>query len=275
MMEKEEITIIKPKKGIFELGLKELFKFKELFWALAMKEIKVRYKQTALGGLWAILQPLITMIVFTVFFGNVVKIPSDNIPYALFSYSGLLIWTYFSTAISSASLSTVANSQLISKVYFPRLIIPFSTTIVGLLDYVIAFIIIFGLMYYYNFVPSILILLVPIVLFFTWMLSAGMGFWFSAINVKYRDMKYAIPFFIRTLIFVTPVIYPVSITGNYKWILMLNPMSGFVEAHRSMILGHQPIDWMLFGISVVSTIIIFISGIIYFKSVEKKFADII
>ena len=239
---KNNITIIKPRKGLIGINFTELFKFRELFWTLALKEIKVRYKQTAMGGLWAILQPLLTMIVFTVFFGTVAKMPSDGIPYAIFSYSGLLLWTYFSNSISSASQSTIANQQLISKIYFPRIIIPLSATIVGLLDYIIAFFIVFGLMYYYNFIPSFYIFLVPLVLFFTWMLSAGIGFWFSAINVKYRDVRYAIPFFIKLLIFITPVIYPISMAGKYKWILALNPMSGFIEAHRAMLLGHQAID---------------------------------
>lgn len=268
-------TIIKHRKGFKELGLREIVNYKELFWTLALKEIKVRYKQTLIGGLWAILQPLITMFVFTIFFGKVANMPSDNIPYALFSYSGLLIWTYFSNSLSLASQSTVTNQQLISKTYFPRIIIPSSSTIVGILDYLIAFCIVFGLMFYYGSTPSLLIFLVPMILFFTWMLSSGLGFWLSALNVKYRDVRYAIPFFVRLLIFITPVIYPVSIAGKYKWLLALNPMSGFVEAHRALILGHQPVDWVLLAIGVGLTVIIFFSGIIYFKSVERYFADII
>ncbi len=261
----KDITIIKPRKGLLRINFKEIIKYRELFWTLALKEIKVRYKQTMIGGLWAILQPFLTMIVFTVFFGQVVKVPSDGVPYAVFSYSGLLLWTYFNNALSSSSQSTIANQQLITKIYFPRIIIPSSATIVGLLDYVIASILLFGIMFYYHYIPSLYIFLIPVLVFFTWMLSSGLGFWLSAINVKYRDVRYAVPFFLNTLIFLTPVIYPVSIAGKYKWLLALNPMSGIIEAHRSMILGHQPIDWLMLGLAVFITIIIFISGIIYFK----------
>jgi len=275
MRNNENVTIVKPRRGLARLNFKELLQFKELFWTLALKEIKVRYKQTAIGGLWAILQPLLTMVVFTIFFGKVAKMPSDGIPYAIFSYSGLLLWIYFSNAIAQSSQSTVANKQLISKIYFPRIIIPSSATIAGLLDYVVAFSIVIGMMYYYKFVPNLTILLVPLILFFTLVLSSGIGFWLSAISVKYRDVRYAVPFFIKLLIFITPVIYPVSIAGKYKWILALNPMSGFVEAHRAMLLGHQAVDWGLLGIAIAITFLIFITGIMYFKSVERHFADII
>lgn len=270
-----KITVIKPKKGFFNFELRELFKYKELFWSLSVKEIKVRYKQTLIGGLWAILQPLLTMIVFTIFFGQVAKIPSDNIPYAIFSYSGLLLWTYFSNSLALSSQSTIANKQLISRIYFPRLIIPTSSTIVGLIDYAIAFVIIFGLMFYYSFTPSLLIFFVPIILFFTWMLATGMGYWLSALNVKFRDIRYAIPFFIKLMIFLTPVIYPVSMAGDFKWLLSMNPMSGFVETHRAIILGHQAVDWHLLGIAIILTVVIFFSGMIYFNRVERQFADII
>ena len=270
-----EIRIIKPRRGLIGIDFKELFQYRELLWVLALKEIKIRYKQTAIGGMWAILQPFITMVVFTVFFGKVAKIPSDGVPYAIFSYSGLLLWTYFAASLSAASNSTITNTQLISKIYFPRIILPISATIVGLIDYAIAFVIVFGLMAYYKFAPTLYLLLTPIILFFTMMLASGIGFWLSAINVKYRDVRHAIPFFIQLLIFMTPVIYPVSLAGKYKWLLMLNPMSGFIEAHRVAILGHQAINFGILGISVVITLLIFVTGIMYFKSVERYFADII
>ena len=271
----EDITVIKPSKGLLRIDFKELYKYRELFFTLATKDIKVKYKQTIIGGLWAIVQPLITMIVFTIFFGNVMKVPSDGVPYAIFSYSGLLLWIYFTNALSSSSGSLIANASLVSKVYFPRLIIPLASTLVGIIDYIIAFFIVFGLMFYYDFVPGIGLLLIPVIVFFTWMLASGIGFWLSAVNVKYRDVQYVIPFFIQLLIFVTPVIYPISIAGKYTWLLMLNPMSGFIEAHRAMILGNQCINFNMIGISILFTLIIFITGIIYFKSVERYFADVI
>jgi len=274
-MQKNNSITIKPRKGVLSIDLRELWRYKELLWSLALKEIRVRYKQTLIGGVWAILQPFLTMVVFTIFFGQMIKIPSDNIPYAVFSYSGLLLWTLFSNGLTLASSSTIVNQQLISKIYFPRVIIPTSTTIVGLIDYIIAFLIIFGIMFYYEFTPSAMIFLLPITVFFTWMLITGLGFFFSALNVKYRDVRYVIPFITRTLIFVTPVIYPISISGNFKWLLIINPMTGLIEAHRAMILGHQPIDWQLLTISIILTIIIFFTGLIYFKRTERYFADII
>lgn len=268
-------TIIKPKKSFTLFDLKEIINYRELLGTLVLKDIKIRYKQTAIGGMWAILQPFLTMIVFTLFFGGFIKVPSDGVPYAIFSYSGLLLWIYFSNSVTLASSSTVGNAHLITKIYFPRLIIPLSSTFVGLLDYVIAFVIVIGMMFYYGFVPNVTILLIPIIIFFTWMLAAGIGFWLSAINVKFRDVKYVVPFFVQLLLFMTPVIYPISMAGKFKWLLGINPMTGFIEAHRAMILGHQAINYGLLGLGILITMIIFITGVIYFKSVEKYFADII
>ena len=271
----EEITVIKPPKGLQFINLKEIIKYKDLLWTLVERDIKVRYKQTIIGGLWAIIQPLSTMVVFSIFFGKIAKIPSEGIPYPIFSYAGLILWTYFSTSLSNTSNSLIGDKNLITKVYFPRTIIPISKTVIGLLDYSIAFIILFGLMFFYNFTPTFKILLLPVVLFFTWLLVSGLGMWLSAFNVKYRDVRYAVPFFISMLLFVTPVIYPVSLAGEYSWLMNLNPMSGLIQAHRAIILNHQPVNWNLFGISVFLSLLIFLSGSLYFKSVERYFADII
>ncbi|MBN1755104.1 ABC transporter permease [bacterium] len=271
----KELTKIKPQKGLIGVNLKELYRYRELLFTLTMRDIKVRYKQTVIGGIWAVLQPFLTMVVFTLFFGKVVKIPSEGIPYALFSYSGLLLWTYFANSVTKASNSLISNTNLISKIYFPRLLIPLSSTMVGLLDYLIAFILVFGMMIYYRFLPPLTILLVPVILFFTWMFAAGLSFWLSAINVKYRDVRYVVPFFVQLLLFMTPVIYPVSIAGKYRWLLMLNPMTGFIEAHRAMLIGHQPINYGMVGISISITVALFIGGLVYFRSVERYFADII
>ncbi len=270
----ETVTVIKPRKGLSSLNLKELIDYRELFGVLALREFQVRYKQTAIGILWAILRPLLTMVVFTFLFGKIAKLPSDGVPYPVFSYSGLVLWTFFSSAIGQASDSMVGNSKLITKIYFPRAIIPASATLVSLIDYGISFFIVFGLMIYYHVALSYMILFVPVTLFITWMLSIGLGFWFSAINVKYRDVQYALPFMIQLIMYATPVIYPVSLAGKYEWILALNPLSGLVEAHRAAILG-QAINWNMLGISIFITAVVLVTGYMYFRSVEKYFADII
>lgn len=267
-------VIIKPKKGISNLDIEEIFEFKELFFVLALREFQVRYKQTLIGVLWAILRPLLTMVVFTFLFGTIAKLPSDGVPYPVFSYAGLLIWTFFSTALSASSSSMIVNSKLITKIYFPRVIIPISSTIVSLIDYAIAFVILLGLMLYYKILFTYTMPIFLLSLLVSWILSIGLGLWFSAINVKYRDVQYALPFLIQLIMYATPVIYPVSIAGKYQWILSLNPMSGLVEMHRSALLGGV-INWELFGISLGITFVIFITGYLYFKSVEKYFADII
>lgn len=268
--------IIEPRKGWIPVDLKELFRFRELLYFLAWRDIKLRYKQTVLGAGWAIIQPLFTMVIFTLFFGQIAKIPSDGVPYPIFSYSGLILWVYFANAITFAGTSMVTSSNLISEVYFPRLIVPTSATLFGLVDYLMAFIVMGLLMVYYQFTPGISIILLPVILFMTWMLAAGVGYWLSALNVKYRDIGYIIPFFIQLWLFATPVIYPSSmVSGNYGWLLSLNPMSGLIETHRHAILGYMDINLISLGISMVGIVLIFLSGMFYFKRVERYFADII
>lgn len=270
-----DITIIKPRGKFVLINFKDLWRYKKLFFMFAKRDINVKYKQTIIGGLWAIIRPFLTMVIFSVVFGKMVKVPSDNIPYPIFAYSGILLWNYFQTTVGISSDSLVANKSLVSKIYFPRLLLPASSTLVGMLDYVIAGLILVALMFYYKFVPNFYILLVPVILFFTWVLTTGLGFWLSALNVTYRDTRYFVTFFTQFLMFLTPVIYPISLLGKYKWLIVLNPMTGFIEAHRSAILGHQPIDFKMLGISIAISIIVFITGLVYFNSVEKYFADVI
>jgi lipopolysaccharide transport system permease protein len=271
-----KITIIKPKKRLFSFAdLQEVWRYRELLFIFVKKNIKVKYKQTIIGGAWAVLQPFSTMIVFSFFFGKLAKMPSEGIPYPIFSYSGLILWTYFSNSLASASTSLVGNASLISKIYFPRLLLPLSATLTGILDYAIAGLIVFGLMFYYQISLNWLILLIPFVVLLTWLLASGIGFWLSAINVKYRDVGFIVPFFIQLLMFATPVIYPASVAGQFKLIIGLNPVTGLIEAHRAMILGHQGINFSLLIMSLISALVIFASGLIYFKSVEKRFVDII
>jgi lipopolysaccharide transport system permease protein len=271
------ITIIEPKKGWAPIDLKEIWTYRELLYFLTKRDIKVRYKQTVLGGLWAIIQPTFTMIVFTLFFGRLAKIPTEGIPYPIFVYVGLLPWTYFSNAVSNSGNSLVGSANLISKVYFPRLIVPSSASLAGLLDFFIAIFVLGILMIYYQFVPSVVgIFLFPFLVGLTFFCTVGVGLWLSAMNVHYRDIRYAIPFLIQLWMFLSPVIYPVSIIEKkYQWLLAFNPMGGVIKAYRSSMLGHQPIDWALLGISAAMIFLILIFGLFYFRRMEKVFADVV
>src|SRR3989339_203761 len=211
-----QVRIIKPKKGIVGIDFKELINFRELLYFFTWRDLKVRYKQTLIGGTWAILQPLLTMVIFTVFFGQIAKMPSDNIPYPIFSYSGLLLWLYFTNALTSAAGSIIGDERLISKVYFPRLLVPTSATLRCFVDYGLAALILGALMIYYKFLLTPAILLLPVILILTWLLATGLGYLLAALNVKYRVIRYAVPFFVQLLIYVTPVIYPLSLAFVFK-----------------------------------------------------------
>jgi lipopolysaccharide transport system permease protein len=268
--------VIEPKKGWVPIDLKEIWNYSEVLYFLAKKDIKVRYKQTVLGGLWAIIQPVCTMVVFTLFFGRLAKIPSDGIPYPIFVYAGLLPWTYFANTLAASGNSLVGSSHLITKIYFPRLIIPAASSLAGLLDFFIAMLILGALMIYYHFVPSIGILLFPVLVGLTFLCAMGVGLWLSALNVQYRDIRYVIPFLIQIWMFVSPVIYPVSmVKGKYQWLLALNPMCGVIKAYRASLLGHIPIDWFLLGLSTATIFVILVSGLFYFRRMEKHFADVV
>ena len=268
--------VIRPKYGLLDINWKELKEYHELLFFLALREIKIRYKQTVMGASWAVLQPLFTMIVFTLIFGGLAQMPSEGIPYALFSYSGLLLWTYFQNALSLSGNSLVGNAQLLSKVYMPRIFIPTAPCLAGIVDYGIAMTILAAMMVYYQFVPTAAVLLLPVIVFLTLLLAAGTGYWLSSICVKYRDVKFVLPFFIQLLMFVSPVIYPTDIVGgNLQWLLSLNPLTGLLNAHRAVLLGHVPVDYVGLAISAVITIVIFISGVLYLRRTEKYFADLV
>jgi lipopolysaccharide transport system permease protein len=269
--------IIKYKKGWIPINFKELWAFRELLYFLAWRDIKVKYKQTVLGAAWVILQPLTTMIVFSILFGKLAKVPSDGIPYPIFVYAGLLPWNYFSSALSNSGNSLVSSSNLITKVYFPRLIIPLSASLSGFLDFFIAFIILIGMMFFYNFTPGALgILMIPALIFLTFLVAVGCGLWLSALNVEYRDFQYVIPFLIQIWMFATPVIYPVTLfPEKYRWLLSLNPMAGIIEAFRVAAIGHQQVNWNLLIVSSGIGVLIFLTGLFYFRRVERSFADVI
>jgi lipopolysaccharide transport system permease protein len=275
-MANDAVTIIEPRRGWVPVNFSELWKFRELLYFLAWRDVKVRYKQTAIGVIWAVLQPLLTMVVFTVLFGRFAKMPSDGVPYPIFVYIGLLPWQYFAAVLGQSTSSVVSGSQMITKIYFPRLIMPASTAVAALLDLAIASVILGFMMVYYGVSPSVGTLLVTVLVLLTMMNAVGFGMWFSALNVRYRDIQYAIPFVIQIWMFVTPVIYPSSLLGEkYAWILSLNPMGGVIEAFRPAVLGHMPIPWTSLGISAAVGIAVFVGGMFYFRRVERYFADVI
>lgn len=270
------VTIIKPKKIFHLADLRELWQYRELLYFFTWRDLKVRYKQTAIGILWAVFQPFMTMVIFSVFFGGLAKVPSDGVPYPIFVYVGLLFWQFFSSALSDTSNTLVSNQAIITKVYFPRLILPISSVITKLVDFFIAAFILVGLMIYYGYTPHLLgFLLIPILLIISFMAAVGGGLFLAAINVKYRDVRYALPFFIQILLFITPVIYPASIAGKYSILLALNPMMGVIQNARAALLGTTPINWTLLGISFIACLILLIAGIFVFKKVERYFADIV
>ena len=271
-----EITIKpKPKWHLVDLG--ELWRFRELFYIFAWRDIKVRYKQTMIGALWAIFQPLFSMFVFTVFFGNIAKIPSGELPYALFVLIGLIYWTYFSGILTNASNSMIENEHIIKKVYFPRLIMPMSKILVSLVDFVIAFAMLIAVMAFFGRIPHINFLwLVPLGLLIASVGAVGMGLFLSAINVKYRDIRYALPFFIQMMVFFTPVIYPTDIMRpSFAKLMAVNPMTAVVESIRAAIAGSGVVNWEIMAISAASAVVFLLIGLVYFRSTERMFADII
>jgi lipopolysaccharide transport system permease protein len=259
------------------LDPRELWSFRELFYFFTWRDVKVRYRQTLIGAGWAIIQPLATMLVFTVFFHNVAGIKSGAVPYAIFAYSGLLFWNYFSTSVTAMSNSLVNAQSVITKIYFPRIIPPISASMLGLVDFSFAFLIFVGLMLYYAISPSLVgVLLIPAMLLITMTVSIGVGTLFAAVNVKYRDVRTAMPFVVQLLMFATPVIYPVtSFPHRFAWIVSINPMAGVISTMRAGLIGQGSIHWGQIGISCCSALVILAVGLVYFARNEKRFADII
>lgn len=266
---------ITPSKKMVGLNLGEIWKFKELLYIFIWRNLKIRYKQTVLGISWVIFQPLLSMIIFTVFFGKLIKIPSDNVPYPIFVYAGLIFWNYFNFALLGSLNSLIEGQGIIKKIYFPRLIIPLATTITPFVDFILVYIIFFGLMALYGFVPHLAgILWTPVLLLMAFMSATGLGLLLASINVKYRDVQYILSFFIQVLFFVTPIIYPISIIPpNYQWIIYLNPMAGIVILIRSLLLGTSDPNWLLLISSAGLSIFLFLLGLFYFRRSEQFFAD--
>ena len=269
------IVTIEARKSWVPLNLHGLWERRELLFFLMWRDIKVRYKQTLLGAAWAVIQPLVTMIIFTYFFGKLAKLPTDGVPYPIFFYTGLLLWTFFSNGVNSGANSLIGNSNLITKVYFPRLIIPSAAVAAGLLDFAIASVLLIGLLVYYGFpVTWGYVMLLPLI-GLTTLLALGVGIWFSALNVKYRDVRYALPFLIQIWMFVSPIIYPSSLVPDeWRWAIWLNPVTGIIEAFRASLFG-RPIPWEALGYSWGFSLVMLAYAAFAFRRMERNFAELI
>ena len=266
---------IEASRGWVGLKLHELWDYRELLYFLIWRDIKVRYKQTALGAAWAVIQPLFTMIVFSVFFGHLAHIPSDGIPYPLFSFTALVPWTFFANGLSQSSNSLVGSSQLITKVYFPRLIIPLSAVLSGVIDFAIAFGVLIGFALYYGVHPGTALLALPLLVLLALVTALGVGLWLSALNVEYRDVRYVVPFLTQFWMFATPIAYPSSLLPEpWRTVYGINPMAGVVEGFRWAMLGSNPPGVMIY-VSALTALIILIGGAFYFRRMERTFADIV
>ncbi|HYV73960.1 MAG TPA: ABC transporter permease [Candidatus Binatia bacterium] len=272
----EPTTVVQPRKGLWDLELAHLWDYHELLFFLVWRDVKVRYKQTALGVAWAILQPLMATLIFSIFFGRLAKMPSDGIPYPVFAYVALVPWQYFANALTEASNSLVASQNLIKKVYFPRLIIPLSSVIAGLVDFCFAFIVLIGMMFHYGIKPSGSIFLFPVFLLLAVGTALAAGLWLSVLNVQFRDVKHTIPFLTQFWFFATPIVYPSSIVPA-KWRMWygINPMAGVVEGFRYTVLGKAGRPGPMIWVSAAAVIVMLIGGVFYFRKMESTFADVV
>ena len=268
--------VIQRSKGLFHLDLAAIWQYRELLYLLAWRDIKARYAQTIFGIGWAIVQPLFTVVIFTVIFGKFAKMPSDGLPYPIFAYAAIIPWTYFARSVERGGNSLVSEGNLIKKIYFPRLIIPISSTMAGLLDFLISFGVLLGMMGWYGFVPTWNVLILPLFLLFILLTALSVSLWLSALNTKYRDISYVIPFLTQFWMYASPVVYPVSVVPE-RWRLLysLNPMVGVIEGFRWALLGKKGPDLTVMAVSAVVVLFIFLGGLVYFKRSERTFADIL
>lgn len=268
---------IEPSRGWVSLKLRELWEYRELLYFLTWRDVKVRYKQTVLGAAWAIIQPLMTMVVFSLFFGNLAKIPSDGIPYPIFSYAALVPWTFFANGMGQSSNSLVGAANLIKKIYFPRLVIPISSVISGVVDFALAFIVLLGMMLAYGIVPTLNVIFLPFLLLLAFVTALGVGMWLSAMNVQFRDVRYIIPFLTQFWMFATPIAYPSSLIENdlLRTLYGLNPMTGVVEGFRWALLNTDTAPGPILIVSTLAAVALLVSGAYYFRRMEKTFADVV
>ena len=265
-----------PSTGWARPKFRELWKFRELLYFFAWRDIKVRYKQTIMGVLWAIIQPLFSMVIFSLFFGRLANVPSDGVPYPIFSYTGLVPWIFFANALAQASNSLVVNANMIKKIYFPRLALPIAAVLAGVIDFILAFIVLLGIMLFYRMVPTVNVIWLPFFSLLALVTSLGVSLWLSAINVQFRDVRYTIPFIIQSWLFLTPIAYPSSsIPEPWRTIYGLNPMAGVVEGFRWALLGTDTAPGPMTMVSAGVALVLFISGAFYFRRMEQSFADVL
>jgi lipopolysaccharide transport system permease protein len=269
-------THIEASRGLVSLGLRELWGYRELLFFFVWRDLKVRYKQTVMGVSWAIIQPFFTMVIFSLFFGKLAKVPSDGLPYPIFSYAALVPWTFFANAHTQASNSLVLSANMIKKIYFPRLTLPIATVLAGLIDFALAFILLLGMMLYYGRTPTVNIIWLPIFLLLALITSLGVSLWLSAMNVQFRDVRYTIPFLTQAWLFATPIAYPSSLlTEPWRTLYGLNPMAGVVEGFRWALLGTDTAPGSIVLLSSLIACALFISGAYYFRRMERTFADVV
>ncbi len=270
---------IESRKGWQLIDWRELVRYKDLFFFLVLRDVKVLYKQTILGFTWALIRPLFQMVIFTIIFGKMADMDSDGAPYAIFSYVALVPWTYFSSSMIASTGSLIGNANLITKVYFPRLVIPMTPVLAKLIDFTIAFVIIGGLMAWYGIAPTVLALSVPLLILLMMLTAAGIGMWFSALAVQYRDVKHSMEFLSQLLMYAAPVVWPVSLITEHfgetaRLLYGLYPMAGVIEGFRSALIGTNPMPWDLIGVGMFSAMVLLITGAFYFKRMERRFADV-
>lgn len=271
-----EVIVIKPQRGWIGINFRELWRYRELLGFFVWRDITIRYKQTLLGALWAIIQPFLTMVVLSIVFGRFMKVPTDGLPYPIFSYSALVVWTYFAGSLTRSTESLVRNPSLVTKIYFPRLIMPIATTLSGLVDFAVAFVVLIGMFFYYGIEIRITILYLPLYLFMACILAFGVGTWLSSMNVKYRDIRYVVPFLTQIWMFASPVAYSSTlIPEKWRFIYGLNAMAGVVQGFRWALLGQGKPSGNMMGVSIIIIVVILISGLYYFRRMEKEFADVI
>ena len=269
------VIVLRPVKGWVPLRLDEVWAYRELLYFLAWRDIKVRYKQTILGGTWAILQPVFTMVVFSLFFGKLANVPSDGLPYPIFTFAALVPWTFFANVLTQASNSLVLDSSMIKKVYFPRLIMPTATVVASLIDFALAFTVLLGMMLFYGIVPGINILLLPFFVLLAMITSLGVAFWLSAMNVQFRDVRYIVPFLVQAWLFISPIAYPSSLLPEpWRTVYGINPMAGVVEGFRWALLDTDTAPGPIVLVSAVAAVLVLVSGAFYFRRMERTFADV-
>ena len=270
------VVVIRPSKRFAAFSFRDLWEYRELLFFLVWRDIKVRYKQTALGAGWAVIQPFMMMVVFSIFLGHLAKVPSDGVPYPLFAFAGLVPWTFFSQALGGTAGSLVGNANLIGKVYFPRIIMPVAVAVSFLVDFVIALALLGGIMAWYGVAPNWHVVLLPLLAALALLTSLAVGIWLAALNVKYRDVRYALPFLVQLWLFATPVAYATSLVPErWRWVYALNPMAGVVEGFRWAIVDTDTAPGITLAVSTVATLAILVTGLAYFRKVERTFADVI